>query len=111
MEYAATTMGPFPGKSVEIRPTRTVEARTWLTSCFNLIKAQPDVTKQIIEKVTAILLQTIGRAFFKPTIADFSAFMLLSCLPAIQQFYKLTVSFFFFIFIFSFSFSWGLTTL
>jgi len=30
--------------------------------------------------VTAILLQTMGRPFFKLTIADFSVFMFLSCL-------------------------------
>jgi hypothetical protein len=70
-------MGPLPGKAVEMRPTRTVEERLWVFSFFNLIKAQPGVTKQNIKRVTVILLETIGILLLKPSIANLSLFVLL----------------------------------
>jgi hypothetical protein len=68
-------MGPLPGKSVETRPTRTVEAKYSRSSFLNFAIKQPVKKKQIIKRVAVILLKTAGRGLFKPSIADFNAFM------------------------------------
>jgi hypothetical protein len=58
----------------------TVEAKTSRTLFFTFAKKQPVVTKQMIKRVTVILLKTIGKPLFRQPIAAFSAFMPQACM-------------------------------
>ena len=84
-------MGALLGNAFETRPARTVEERLSVFSFFNLIKAQPDVIKQNIKRVTVILLETIGTSLLKPPLADLTLFVQLFILSAILQFQELAL--------------------